>query len=61
MQHAVAPIHDPLCADRCFDAAVGIADQIPVVRLGLPEEKRVVPFTWGRSDTALAFAPPFIS
>jgi hypothetical protein len=61
LAHALAPIHDPYCADRCFEAAAGIIERVPVLRLGLPEEKRVVPFTWGRSDTALAFAPPFVT
>ena len=53
MTHAVAPIHDPLCAARSFDAAAGLIERVPVVRLGLPEERRVVPITWGRSDAAL--------
>ena len=61
LTHALAPIHDPLCADRCFEAAAGIIDRVPVVRLGMPDEKRVVPFTWGRNYTALAFVPPFVA
>lgn len=61
MEHALAPIHDPLCAARCFDAAAAIVDRVPVVRLGLPEAKRVVSYTWGRSEKELAFAPPFSS
>jgi len=61
LAQALVPIHDPMCADRCFDAAAGITSRLPVVRLGLPEEKRVVPFTWGRTDTEVAFAPPFVN
>ena len=61
LSHSFAPIHDERCAERLFDAAADTVGHVPVLRLGLPEEKRVVPFTWGRSDAALAFAPPFIS
>lgn len=61
LDHTLAPIHDPLCADRCFEAAVGLAERVPVVRLGLPEEKRVLPLTWGRTDAALSFTPPFVN
>lgn len=61
LDHAVVPIHDPRCAERVFEAAAGLVDRVSLVRLGLPEEKRVIPFTWGRNDTALAFAPPFIT
>jgi hypothetical protein len=60
LDHAFAPIHDPRCAEVLFDAAAGLVDELPLLRLGLPEEKRVIPFTWGRSDAAVAFAPPFV-
>jgi hypothetical protein len=59
--HAFAPIHDDRCAERLFDAAADAVSHVPVLRLGLPEEKRVVPFTWGTSEASLAFAPPFVS
>ena len=60
LEHAFAPVHDDRCADRLFDAAAAITRHAPVLRLGLPEENRVVPFTWGRSEAALAFSPPFV-
>ena len=60
LESTFAPIHDPLCADRSFGAAADIIDRVPVVRLGLPDQEQVVPFTWGRAGAALAFAPPFV-
>ena len=56
-----APLHDPLFADQLCESAHGIAECIQVIRLGMPNEGRVVPFTWGRREAALAFSPPFLS
>jgi hypothetical protein len=61
LAHALAPVHDPACADWLLEGARRVTSQVPVLRLGLPEEKRVLPFTWGGSEAALAFAPPAAS
>jgi hypothetical protein len=57
----LAPVHDPEGAQRFAAVAERMSHLVPVVRLGLPAEKRVVPFTWGHRQAALAFAPPFVS
>jgi len=61
MEQAVAPIHDPLCAGRCFDAAAAIIERVPVVRLGLPQGERAPLAVGSACETELAFSPPFIS
>jgi hypothetical protein len=58
LANAFAPVHDPDGVARSGALAERIARCVPVVRLGMPAEERVVPFTWGQSEAALAFAPP---
>ena len=59
LANALAPVHDAEGASRSGALAERIALGVPVVRLGMPAEERIVPFTWGQSEAALAFAPPF--
>lgn len=59
LDHVFAPLHDPESTSRMAENALKLAASVPVLRLGLPEEDRVVPFTWGRRRAALAFAPPY--
>ncbi|MCZ6464535.1 MAG: hypothetical protein O7A09_09375 [Proteobacteria bacterium] len=61
LAHVFAPVHDPDGAARLHGVAERVAERVPVVSLGLPEEQRVVPFTWGQRHAALAFAPPFLT
>jgi hypothetical protein len=58
LANAFAPVHDPEGASRSGAVAERIARCVPVSRLGMPAEERIVPFTWGQSQAALAFAPP---
>jgi hypothetical protein len=58
LQYAYAPVHDPESAERLLAVADCIAARVPVARLGLPGERRVIPFTWGQRQAALAFAQP---
>jgi len=58
LQYVYAPVHDPDRAESLMLAAAQLAEQVPVMRLGMPEEKRVVPFAWGQRHAALAFALP---
>lgn len=58
LQYAYAPVHDPESAERLMAVADCIAARVPVAKLGLPGERRVVPFTWGQRHAALAFAQP---
>lgn len=60
LAYAFAPVHDPDGALRLAPVAEQIARSVPVLRLGLPSQERVVPFTWGQRQAALAFAPPFV-
>ena len=60
LQHVYAPVHDPECTERLMEAASGVARLVPVMKLVLPEEDRVVPFTWGQRQAALAFSAPAI-
>jgi hypothetical protein len=60
LAHAFAPVHDPEGVDRLGTIALVLSRRVPVLRLGLPEERRVVPFTWGQRQAALAFSPPFL-
>ena len=48
LAHAVAPIHDDRCADRLFDVAAELVERIPVLRVGLPEERRTLGLGWVR-------------
>jgi hypothetical protein len=59
LRHFFVPVHDPELASRMAEGALKLVRSLPVTRLGLPEEDRLVPFTWGRRRTALAFAPPY--
>jgi hypothetical protein len=61
LQYAWAPVHDPESADRLLAVADCIAARVPVAKLGLPGERRVIPFTWGQRHAALAFAQPIPS
>lgn len=61
LEHAFAPVHDPACAEQLMAAAARTTARVPVMRLGLPEEERVVPFAWGRRQASLGFAPPLAS
>jgi hypothetical protein len=58
LEHAYAPVHDPDGAFRLMGIAQFIVDRVPLLKLGLPEEPRVVSFGWGQRQAALAFAPP---
>ncbi|MBW2383054.1 MAG: hypothetical protein JRG92_05425 [Deltaproteobacteria bacterium] len=58
LEHVYAPVHDPDCTERLMTAAARVASRVPVMRLGMPEEQRVVPFAWGKRRAALGFAPP---
>lgn len=58
LANAFAPVHDPEGASRSAELAEKLARSVPVVRLGMPSEERIVPFTWGQNEAALAFAPP---
>jgi hypothetical protein len=58
LQYVYAPVHDPDRAESLMLAAAQLAERVPVMRLGMPEEKRVVPFAWGQRHAALAFALP---
>ena len=59
--HALVPMHDPQGAEREFAAAATLVDRVAVVRLGIPDERHVVPFTWGRNDTSPPSLTPFIN
>jgi len=61
LSHVLAPVHDPQSASALLETASRVAALVPLLRLGLPAERRVVPFTWGQRHAALAFAPPFVS
>jgi hypothetical protein len=58
LQRVYAPVHDPDCASLLMEAAARITAVVPALKLGLPQENRVVPFAWGKRQAALAFAPP---
>jgi len=60
LSHVLAPVHDADSATSMLETASRVATLVPLLRLGLPEERRVVPFTWGQRHAALAFAPPFV-
>ena len=55
---ACAPIHAPELTEKILTTASLLASCVPVTRLGLPQERPVVPFAWGCPETALGFAPP---
>jgi hypothetical protein len=61
LAHVIAPVHDPESPDRLLRVVEQVARRVSVTRLGMPEENRVVPFTWGQRHAALAFAPPFMT
>jgi hypothetical protein len=56
--HALAPVHEFDGPDRLLEVASRLAARVPVLRLGLPRGGQVIPFTWGQSQAAVAFAPP---
>jgi hypothetical protein len=58
LQHVYAPVHAPEQTDRLMDLISELTGSISIMRLGQPEEQRVVPFVWGRARAALAFALP---
>ena len=55
---ACAPIHAPELTEKILTTASVLASRVPVTRMGLPQERPVVPFAWGCPETALGFAPP---
>ncbi len=61
LAHVFAPVHDARGAQRAAVVAEEVARRVPVLRLGLPSERGVVPFTWGHRQAALGFAPPFLA
>ena len=58
VQHACAPIHAADMADQLLGAAARIGQEVPMLRLGVPVEKRVVPFGWGHREASLGFGRP---
>lgn len=56
LHHAVAPVHAPDMADRLMSGAAAVARSVPMLRLGVPEERRVVPFAWGRRQAGQGFS-----
>jgi hypothetical protein len=58
VQHACAPVHAPEIAEQLLGAAAQIGDAVPMLRVGVPLEQRVVPFDWSRREAALGFAGP---
>ncbi|MGH0035476.1 MAG: hypothetical protein ACQGVK_10680 [Myxococcota bacterium] len=58
LANAFAPVHDSEGAGRSGALAERLARCVPVVRMGMPAEERIVPFKWGQTEAALAFAPP---
>jgi len=60
VQHACAPLHAPDMAEQLLEAAAAIGASVPVLKVGVPEEKRVVSFDWSRRETALGFALPIL-
>lgn len=58
LQHACAPVHAPDMADQMMRSASVIGRAAPMLRIGVPEERRVVPFDWGRREAAHGFALP---
>jgi hypothetical protein len=58
VQHACAPVHAPEVADQLLDAAARIGESVPMLRVGVALEQRVVPFDWSRREAALGFAAP---
>ncbi len=58
LQHACAPVHAPDMADLLMRSASAIGRAAPMLRIGVPEERRVVPFDWGRREAAHGFALP---
>lgn len=58
LQHACAPVHAPDMADLMMRSASLIGRAAPMLRIGVPEERRVVPFDWGRREAAHGFALP---
>jgi hypothetical protein len=61
LSHALAPVHDPDCAERLLMAAARLAEQVAVLRLNLPAEGHVVPFSWGQRHAAMAFTSPLVA
>jgi hypothetical protein len=58
LEHAFAPIHNPLAAEQLFEVAEWISRRTRVNRLGRPEMKRIVSFTWERSPQTFGLAAP---
>ena len=58
LQHACAPVHAPAMAEHLMSAANAIGSTVPMLHLGVPEERRVVPFAWGQREAALGFSLP---
>lgn len=58
IQHACAPVHAADMAEQLLGAAATIGREVPMLRLGVPVEKRVVPFDWGHREASLGFARP---
>lgn len=61
LEHSYAPVHDPDSALRLMEIAQAFVARIPLLKLGLPEEQRVVPFGWGQRQAAFGFAAPTAS
>lgn len=58
LERAFAPVHDPTGVLALGSIGDALVERLPVWRLGLPRESRVVPFTWGQREAALAFSRP---
>jgi hypothetical protein len=61
LSHTLAPVHDPECAERLLLSAARVVEQVAVLRLNLPAEAEVVPFSWGQRHAALAFTAPLVA
>lgn len=60
LQYACAPLHAPDMAELLLSAAASIGGVVPMLEVGVPEEKRVVSFDWARREAALGFALPIL-
>jgi hypothetical protein len=53
LENAFLPAHDPIGADTAVDFVANLVKRVPVIRLGFPNDDRVVRYAWGSSSTAV--------
>jgi len=56
LENAFLPAHDPLGADTALDFVASLVEAVPVIRLGFPNDERVVRYAWG-PDSVVAAEP----